>query len=575
MRFNSYIYGILSAGVFTLASLSSCSTEESELDTLWQSGEKVFTQISVSVPAKSSTRMSESVVQKDNDFLGMQEIYLIPFYKAGTDDVDPIKSTDSRVGDRINLPAVGSDAANTIGSTSLYANNNSKLYTDVQVSVGINAFLVYGSAMPSGATADNAVDGKLNASGLDGNPSDISFSLQPIRVSDEVVSEAQALANYLNTIYDADTWAANTILKGFQSQVESMKAGSAASVVAFAKELYEALDFAKSDAGVAAVRALILNGETDIDDLDLGDYPTDIPAGAAVVEFSGGQFAVVTNMNNLGAMSVDITAFTYPAQLWYRSNSRINTAPESKAAKYEDTETNDTWTKVLATYETEHGIVEQQTKSIAIRNQLNYAVARFDLSVVMPAGATVLKDFEGHEVDLDDLEMTGILVGQQKDVDFVFQPSGTNSYTIYDNQLTSTVIGATSPNYTLVLETAATTVVNVAVELLNNGEQTIVTKSGEIIPKGCKFYLIGKLDPATVAAEDKPGDWGTSGVFKQDHNTAVTFTLRADKVDDETLSSLANAYYVLPDLSGDMLDISLGVIDWKLSTPKAVELDKE
>lgn len=554
-----------------IAALSSCSTEESELDTLWQSGKSIYTQISVAVPSTAGTRMSEAVVQKDNQFLGIQDLYLIPFYKTGTGDDDPITSADTRLGARVQLPAVGSDAANSIGSTSLYANNNSKLYANVEVNVGTNAFLVYGMAVPT-ASGNNAVDGKLVATGLDGNPSDIGFSLQPIRENTDVTGEAQTLADYLNAIYNADTWAAVPVLKGLQEQVETMKAGSAASIKAFAQDLYGALEFAQSVEAVAAVRTAILKGAASIDALDLGDYPTDIPAGAAVVLYdtSAKEFTVVTDKNNLGAMSIAINAFTYPAQLWYRSNSRINTDIESKADEYANTTDNDTWAKVLDTYTTKPGVVDFQTKSVAIRNPLEYAVARFDCTIALPAGVTTLKDFEGNEIAAADLAMTGILVGQQKSVDFLFHPVGTTVQTVYDNQLTTTALSAATPNYTLVLETAADTKVNVAIELQNNSTTDIITKTGEIVAPGCRFYLIGQLDPATV--ETKPEGWGTAGVFKQDHNTQVTFTLRPDKVSDEVLSSLANAYYVLPDLSATALELSLGVTDWRMVTPTDVEL---
>ena len=81
--------------------------------------------------------------------------------------------------------------------------------------------------------------------------------------------------------------------------------------------------------------------------------------------------------------------------------------------------------------------------------------------------------------------------------------------------------------------------------------------------EGCKFYLIGVLDPTDTASDGTAKNVIDDKVFLQDHVTAVALTV----------STLANAYNVIPDFSGDQLEFSLGVLDWKLSTPACISLE--
>ena len=105
-------------------------------------------------------------------------------------------------------------------------------------------------------------------------------------------------------------------------------------------------------------------------------------------------------------------------------------------------------------------------------------------------------------------------------------------------------------------------------ELINNSEENIVTAIpgeevvdglAQMIPPGCKFYLVGTLDPAGKAPTDEVY---SNYVFKQDYVTTVTFTV----------SDLTKAYYVIPNLNSVSLEFQLRPIDWKLSTPTSVLL---
>lgn len=570
-------------GLFVTAGLtwSSCSSLDEDVSNASQ--EKVVAQFSLSVSGKNATRMSGEVVQAGNAFLGMQEISLIPFAKgvAASEPDEPIAADDNSLGLRIALP--------DLGVSDLQANNKSKLYSNVLVPVGTNAFLVYGRS----AHADNApaTNGKIVATGLDGSPAGMTFSLQPI--CSEVTTSGAAgetgnnIIAYLNTVFETQNgvfdWSSSSypILNGLYDMVKDMKAGASASVQAFVQEIYETLKPSASTEYVQNVLKAMLAVETlpetlpDVVTLpsDCEGYPADcgLPDGTAVIQWNetNKRYEAVTSQNNLGAMNVDVTNFTYPAELWYRSNSRINTDYESRAADYAS-ET--TWDGVLGTYLKQISAVEGATRSIAVRRQLQYAVGRLDfrLEAKTTEGGTStvlteLKDKAGTSIPVNKLTITGILVGQQSPVDFKFQSKGSNDYTIYDN---SAIVSSINPDadafsHTLVLETQKNQSVNVAVELLNNSGYSIVTGSNDdIVPPGCKFYVIGQLNPVDVEGYSQDNDI-KNRVFCQDHVTKVTLTV----------TDLTKGYYVIPPLRSAQLEFSLAVANWKISTSVGGELE--
>ena len=190
---------------------------------------------------------------------------------------------------------------------------------------------------------------------------------------------------------------------------------------------------------------------------------------------------------------------------------------------------------------------------------MQYAVGRLDMKLT--ATTTTLKDKENHEININDLSVTGVLVGQQCPVDFLFKSKGGDAFTVYDSEI-STTINATAPTHTLVLETQKDEDVNIAVELTNNSDVDIVTGADDqIVPPGCKFYLIGQLSVGGHTNYDANTD-AKNRVFCQDYVTEVTFAV----------SDLKNAYYVIPPLSAAELQLSLGVTKWRMVTPAGIEL---
>lgn len=551
----TYIAGFLTASM----ALAACSSYEAEF--LNVPAQQVTAQLSLSVSGKTGTRMTDAATQSDQAFRGMTDIVLIPFALPRSAD-ETIKATDSRVADNQALADF----------TSFEFSSNSNLF-DITIPVGTNAFLIYGrsSATPTG---------ELTPEGLtSAQPGGISFS--PVQIVNSVEtgkaagSKGDAIITYLNSIFNKN-WAdaANyPVLNGLYEMVQKMKAGSSASVEAFVREVYEVLKKSPAAAGVSDALKAILAQENLPETLpepadvklptDCQGYPADLglPEGTAAViwdesDTDNMKFVAVTDKNNLGAMNVDVTKFVKPAELWYRTNSRINTDSVSRQADYT---TQETWAGVLGTYAKEKWYVEPETQSIAVREQLQYAVGRLDMKLT--AAADILKDMEDNEISINDLSVTGVLVGQQCPVDFLFKSKGGDAFTAYDSEI-STTINKADPTHTLVLETKKDEPVNIAVELQNNSDVAIVTgEDDQIVPPGCKFYLVGQLSVDGHTNYDANTD-AKNRVFCQDYVTEVTFSV----------NDLKNAYYVIPPLSAAELQLSLGVTKWRMVTPAGIEL---
>ena len=565
------------------------------------------------------TRLSDAAIQLDenlNTFRGIDELALLPFHTNSNNATAPVSESLSCLG-----PIIG--ASNSIGEKDTDLEDNfSKYYNNVVIPYSTNAFLCYGS----GPSTNAKTDGKVIAHNLTSpNPSNISFSLQPITTVETVTAEnskGQRLVAFLNGIYEAGSnWpSTNTILSSIRDDFFSAKntAGSSANVLAMTMKLYNALKFAENNTAVKPVTDYIktkINVNTGKwSDTNLDGYPTNLnlPDGAAYISWNttSNKYELATDKSNSSALAVySVENVVYPPSLYYYANSLIHTStvevgtgtgqrtPESIFVtnhtagwqKNEATATPDN-TYVLdqpkATGSNEFlfkekGTVNHETTVVAITKPLQYAISRLDFKLrnggTMTDGKLVLKDANDTPITIEEntFPVTGILIAGQKDVDWKFQPVNTadaTEYTIYDsdginanlpavNYIANDATTESAVMRTLAFETAANKEVYAAVEFLNNSGQDFVTGTDKrIVPNGCKFYLIGKLDPAAQTGVSNLID---GKVFVQDHVTTIAFTV----------SSLANAYNVIPDFSAPTLEFSLGVLDWKLSTPASISLE--
>lgn len=608
MKRSLFFVGMGAIALATPLFLSSCSSSDdatSETPTPY-TGEAVKTSFTLSVglpkgngsngaKAFTGTRMTEDIAQAQGTptFRGMDNMKLIPFTTNAA-----ITTSNSRAGStNINLPNA---TENTLLSNQITSTGNAHVYTDVSVPVGVASFLFYGKAVDATAGTDASTPadmfkyGSLTTAGLDaGAPAGISFSPKQIYSSGSVDTKASNLASYLTTIAassytdaqsTAHKWSAVTAdaqgqgsaLATLYKNFTSLTAGSSASVQSAVQELYTSLNSLltgnQTDVNKGIINAIIDNIKTGATvgtdgnvalNADYTGFPENInlPDGAVTVKFENGTFTAQTTATYItdGTQVAALSDYVYPANLWYRANTLIKTSDKVLTDKY----TNGTaWDAILANYDGD-GVVKNSTASIALKDQIQYAVGRLSMTVKVAEGTLYDGNGETVNVPTEGFPVSAVLIGDQRKVDFQFAPvsKGEKQYTIYDKELSgiNATTTASTANNTLVLQTPADEDVNVLLELTNNTGKRFKGKDG-YVPAGGKFYLLAPLTPSkgtgyTAGTLDK--------VFMQDYVTTANFTIvKNDGTNHD--KGLGAAYNVIPDLRTPALSIGLSVdLKWQ------------
>lgn len=613
MKAKHYIWSLL-----ILSLIAGCAANDGEFFAEEENNSKtIYMALTLNNPTlktRQSDQVTQATEQTDGShFRGIQDLLILPYSVQPTGS-DCIDKADQAIGEKVGVDETLAD----LYHNQPYADKgapNDKYYLQVPLKIGTNAFLVYGRATEKAGTTDletKQINGTLTKAGTDGKPAS-SFTFSPVPMV-ETIAEGKAastngndLIDYLNSIFDY-TWSLESkpSLHGLYGMVQSMKAGSEASVLAFIGKIYELLLPAKETDYVADVLKKILNVEslpTEMPEkltslpIDFKGFPGDtgLPDGAAVITWKVTDethmaYEAVTSKINPEGLNVDVTKFCFPAELYYRANSRIHTSElpllsaESvfNKAKWAGDASNSVLgqeTSSGAVF-TPNGIVMPKTTIVAITDPLQYAVGRLDVRLVAKDAAnntlTELTDADRKAVNVNDLKITGVIIGQQSPVDFKFNSTFADAetdplYMIYDNQVEAYINDNESVTHTLALETSDGQEVTVAVEVQNTSTTNSIMIEGgdlaQIVPPSCKFYLIGKINPAYPAADSETPKGSDNKVINkaiiQDHYTTVIFNI----------TNLAKAYYVVPDLNTTPLELSLGVDKWRLSTPVPVELD--
>ena len=320
-------------------------------------------------------------------------------------------------------------------------------------------------------------------------------------------------------------------------------------------------------------------------------YPANInlPDGAAYIEWNATDSRFnPANHDNMEYNSKNIASlgdYVYPASLYYYGLSNVIAVGTSMETHYTSS---NTWKDITDKYNavTDHSdVVESTTRSIAIEKEVQYAVGRLDVTVQAQNGLASLKDADGTDVALGAgvFPITGILVGNQRIVDYKFEAkdksASAKQYVIYDSQVTEGtpyLYSGSTPSvatHTLVLETPqvdntlSTTTeggvtfrkdpnadVPIAVEFENRSGKTFIGKDKELIYPDTKFYLIGTLHPDKNTSQTYDGNEVIKKAFVKDYVTTARFKV----------SSLANAYNIMPDLRTPHLEIGLSVdLTWQ------------
>lgn len=582
---------LLLAGTMGFAA---CSSDEEVADVNPSyDGSSVKAQFSINIPANmgKSGRMSAGQAQQNGDaFLGMGKITMFPLVMTNT-----INDVNVAAQQRSTAPTLGDIAAGTSGWDN--ATIHAKVYKDVQFDLGTNYALFYAEGKHAatencGLTPSYASTGSLISS--------IGFSLDaPYTANDEaqtyLVGVLTNIAQVLKT--QGETYAGvKTLEETFKAKVNGeykIIAGSSKNILAMAANLYASCkrgvtEDATAAAGYTAVmnkvkeyftvsREDVVNGfKTDATGYKTGadNYPNvcKVPDGSVAVQFVEASNAFVSATYNMGAAynnwSITVPAtYRKPSSLYYFVQTPVKTRDTEWLSDNLSGKNN--WNDVVSQYT--GAKVTASTRSMILEKPVQYGVAALETNVV--ASSSTLQDEKGDNKTITGkLNITGIIIGGQKNVDWKFQPTGANEYAVYDKNFCYNADGtATNPvlntsdltqkNYTLLLETTAGTAVNVAIEFENNMED-FYGKDHMLIAKGTKFYLLAKLNPAAGAGgTDNPGK---NTVFLQDYLTKAKFKV----------TSLKNAYNIIPDLRSPKLEFGLSV-DLTWETGMNFEVDME
>ena len=618
MKRNLFFIGMGAMALATPLFLSSCSSSDEIADNPGNTtGEAVKTSFTLSVgmpggnsssaKANPATRMGEDVTQAQTTpvFRGMDNMTLIPFAGVSTS----VASDASRLGNsNITLPNA---VANSLTSSQITKTGNAHVYSDVSVPLTTNAFLFYAKAIDgtAGTTissdADKAKYGTLAASGLEGGKPD-GFTFSPVQIAaTPTMTKGEAIATYLTNIANATAageggkaWSAvkadastaqGKALADLYTAFTNLSAGSSNNIQAAVQDLYTSLLNIKSsqtteNQGVIdgivskitdATYASAANGKLTFTET-INGYPEDnnLPDGAATVKWESNKFtaqtksAYTSDAVNVGPMA----NYVYPANLWYRANTMIKTDDAAHGDLYGSNDNNFTstsWTDILSKYAEDNGSVKVSTRSIALKNPIQYAVGRLDTKVTI---ANTLYDHAGQAVNVKDggFPITAILVGNQRVANWEFKPkdagASATQYTVYDKTMPNQMIASTSGspvNHTLPLETPEDQPVNIVVEFENNSGNVFRGHNNELIPAGAKFYMVAQLNPSATSGVTQPKDGSIRNVILQDYVTTANLSINTNDGNDHD-KGLGAAYNVIPDLRTPALSIGLSVdLTWQ------------
>lgn len=607
------------------AGFTACSSDDvlGENGPSISSGETVKTQFTISVPNVSAqgSRVGADIAQQGDPvtFRGLQNMRLIPIAYETTPAqegrLDATMGGQKTAYNPIVLPAMTTSDLETATNKDRY-----KVYNDIDIPTGINAFVFYGEAAEGDETSD-VVNGALDPSYVDdgwnttGQVNSLKFRLRPI-FTGSAESDENSLVTMLNAIVTAfGTPKADGVLEGLLNNFKKMTAGSSNNILLACEQLYNTLsdtgvNFDTDDESLVTAVKTALEGyfnKTGADAHYTLSWKTDpnfpgkynLPDGAVQLTYDtttnpdSPTFAYANNANYTGEevagqfQNIALGDYVYPASLYYWVPTTIRISDNAVLSNLNSPAS---WDAVLDGYETDgsyntQAAVGPSTQSVSLYSPIQYAVASFEVNAYFdgeiedggenfPGGGKVVT------IPTDGMKLTGILIGGQKTVGWNFRQPETaftgddsKEYTIYDASQKSgenawipikTSSTGITPAYSLALETKGTTdndpeTVRFALEFINNTTEEFVGRDG-IVPVGGKFYLVGELDSETTA----DGKNAHVKVFEQDHMTVANVSI----------TSLKNAYNTIPDLRSPRLELGLSVdLTWQTGLEQDVVID--
>lgn len=587
-RYTKQLHAALLLMAVSLAAVvSSCSTSADEVENPSSAVASVELALSVSTRTQT-TRMAPDTIQQSANFRGIQDWTLIPFPDKG---IITISST----------PLTGRiENLSRVSTTNNYLDDQA-----YDLDVGTSSFLCYGRATLGNGTKFQHGSTVVNY----GNyaPRGITFSPEHICTQADAQTAISPLLTYLNNIANAKVndgtdhyWrdeTENDLSNLFQSLINynQIMAGSSASIKCLVTALYNTVlglshnpsgnqqeQIAQKILDQITTDGVIYTGGTDkttdpivINSLGTGrdDFPASVnlPDGAIAIRWNSisNRFELQSSSTSISPIG-SLAQFVYPAELWYYANSTIKTSTSSQATRYTVNDWNVNTGNVLSYYENDNATIDLNTRSVAVKQPLNYGVG--SIKAYMWAAGSSLPDADGNPVHMqtlsgdeevpfiDNFTLTAVFLGGQYPQRFDFHPvdnrAGMTEGITYDKSIGSSMLkfsadindgpeeGYRDYFYSLALQTPENEDVKIIFEFLYRGEEKFLGHDGYIFP-GMKFYLVGEIS----------------------HTNENPYVVEQDKQAElkVKISSLANAYNVIPDLTTitEVLNVvTIGVKDW-------------
>lgn len=562
--------------------------------------------------ARVSTRMTANNTQKNNNFLGLQDMQMYAFEEDATSITSTSTSTKTN-----NLGTSGKASSKDDISTSTTSWRS--IYRDIEIPLSTKSLILYAKA--SRATSGSSNTKSDFQAGSLTNPyetaqdvttlSSLNFSLNQIYKTDNFTSDGSVILEALNTVARTKItttsgseleWAnvgqstigtenERTALQNRYNNFVKATAGSANSVRLLITDLKNVIKGNKLEDDQVMAKTIVDNCDKALGKLTSKTFPGDfnLPDGVAQVSWDDKNktFNFVSAASvNIGETvvgtgnNINFTEITYPAELAYFVSSPVKTSENeitaaSKLPDYKE------WVSDTYTWEGYDDEVKHRTRFVALKEPLQYGVACLQSKVSCKTAALAdnaqkfgFKTDNTINVSTNkDFKVTGILIGGQPlSVAWNFEPASTVNtndfkYTIYDRDVaygSNVNTTGTSENYTLVFDNkdaAAKSKVYVTIELENDVENFYGAQG--LIPKGSKFYLVGELNPNETNTNIANKPEGVDRVFVKDHTTIANFFI----------TNLKKAYNHIPDMRTSKINVGLAVdLSWKTGITFNVEL---
>lgn len=556
---------------------------------------------------KAKTRMSSDVVQQTGMDRGIDDARMLCYKGYPT-------ASSTKIGEMIEFKNHEDDIISSDTTSSEVSE-----FRQVGVPVGTTHFGFYGTASGYSSTHEDRMKyGVIEVEGLSrtsyhGN-SGIRF--KPVQICKSEAdfggstagAKLLALLNELmavtsneaapndrwetaNDIYLSDSYKSIIELKTLSSHHVALMLAAVNKVVSHTPEGSPGRQLADAIktkiASVCATAPTETSMTADLKEEYLG-FPADIhlPVGAARITWDTTQKKFIVPDVQAYGKQFDILSlndYCYPMNLQYQVLSDIVASDSivSMPTSSEETALSEKWKNLIdSLYKGASTVVQQSTLSVAMKQQVNYAVGKLALKTRI-ATSDNMYDAKGKLVDVSNgFTLKGYIIGGQREVDYNFQPvAGSKEYAIYDTDLNG---GAqqvkrhyfTEENFILGLGTSSDKDIQIALELVNNGND--FQGADGVIMHGATFYLVANLAP-------KEGQNYISGsidqVFCRDKATTVALTIEGGYPDTDgdgkpdpglddygrvkPLKGLATATYGMPRLDVPKPTLGLSVnLSW-------------